>query len=218
MRTGVHRAIFTLTCSVFNLRIGILGAFALQGQLRRREYEPTGADALAPYNANPVIREYDTYTRTTVNTETGFNVPLAACHNVTPRSGRPMQVGLEIDVERRIMRVYRSSTNFRREKAQFAGSVSIQYPSSDGFCWAVYAQKLPHELRRCIAGTNECAIERIPGGMSFESLFRPVPAIVLADSQMIERYERSRRQSQGRFSNTNTRQHFDPYSSPPPSP
>lgn len=199
MRTGVHRAIFTT--SIEKCRIGILGAFALQGKLTQRKY--------ALKTTKDVI-EYDTYERSENNPiggqfETGLTASLAAAHNVSS----VVQVGLEIDIEQRQMRVYRSN-DFRTQKAKFMGSVMIKYPSSEGYLWAVYSSKYCN---------GECSIERVPAAKSFASYYEPGPdksssTSVSVDANMVH----ARQITIGRFRNSSTRRHFDPYSSPPPSP
>ena len=206
MRTGVHRAIFTI--SKGSCRIGILGAFALQENLVRQKYQ---IDTLNH------VREYDTYERIAHvrphETDTGLTASLAAAHNVSS----PVQVGLEIDVARRQMRVYRSK-NFRTTKANYVGSVMIGYPSAEGYFWAVFSSK-QHAADGILRADGECSIEKVPGDMTFESFYRPESAIPPAPSSQIDaNMVHGRQPTAGRFRNSSTRRHFDPYSSPPPSP
>lgn len=194
MRKGVHRAIFTTTNGYS--RIGILGAFALRGKLTKRKYQ---------LGTTKHVREYDTYKRSAGykrsegHFETGLDVSLAAAHD----ESSIVQVGLEIDIERRIIRVYRS-TNFKTIKAQYVGSVMIERydPSPHGYFWAVYCFK---------HARGECSVERVPADKSFESYYRPTSSV---DANIVF----TRQPTAGRFRNSSTRRHFDPYSSPPPSP
>ena len=144
MRTGVHRAIFTI--SKGGCRIGILGAFALQRNLVRQQYQ---------IGTSNRVREYDTYERT-AQRDTGLTASLAAAHNVSS----PVQVGLEIDVARRQMRVYRSKS-FRTTKANYVGSVTIGYPSAEGYFWAVFSSK-QHAADGILRADGECSIKKSP--------------------------------------------------------
>ena len=194
MIKGVHKAIFTT--SLLDCRLGILGEFALRGNLIRKQYQLANTEH---------VREYDTYERaksTTTHTDTGLTAALAASHNVSSTT----QVGLEIDIDKRTMRIYRSS-NFKTEKARYVGSVMIRHPSPEGYFWAVYSSKY---------ADGECSIERVSGDMTFHSYYRPGSASTatpLVDANMVRA-----RQPTSRFHSSTTRLYFDPYLSPPPSP
>ena len=172
MRTGVHRAVFTVFRDHICFQVGILGASALRDSL-------------------PAL-----------------NVPLAAGHK-TFMYGKIFRIGLEVDIERRVMRVYHGPATFRIFR--LVDSISFKHLSPQGYYWAVYGKDMNQLVNG--DGLEKCIIERV--NVPFESYRRPFP---VADRYMTEGNQRSRRQVPGRFSNTSTRQHFDPYSSPPPSP
>jgi len=172
MRTGVHRAVFTLFRDHICFQVGILGASAPRVSL------------------------------------SALNVPLAAGHKPFTY-GKIFRIGLEVDIERRVMRVYHGPATFRI--FSLVDSITFEHLSPQGYYWAVYGKDTNQLFDG--DGLEKCIIERV--NVPFESYRRPLPVV---DRYMTEGNQRSRRQVLGRFSNTSTRQLFDPYSSPPPSP
>ena len=206
MRAGVHRALFTLNGRHAYFRVGIRRAVALQSQMKQTEYEAAGAEVKKTHCTPSDVQESDASTQTTYTyiSEFGFNVF---------KDPEIKEVGVEVDVDNLLMRFFfRQAGKFRCKSI-----VSIEYPSTGGYCWVVLGKDIKARRDHSV-DMGECEIERI--NVPFESFRRPAspPPPPAADPHMVEGHIRNQRQAPGRFSNTSTRQHFDPYSSPPPSP
>jgi len=211
MRTGVHRATFTVFRRRICFHVGILGASVVQDQLRRNQHEPGRADGKS--RARIVDHHF----------VPSFNVPLAARHN-TFQFGKILQIGLEVDIERKVMRVYHSDNVGTFGNFRLVESISFEYLSPQGYYWALRGKHMTRDLKKINDGMEKCRIEREQ--RPFESHVAANPVISrrnhsitgAADPHMVQGHQRNRRQASARFSSTSTRQHFDPYSSPPPSP
>ena len=155
MRKGIHRAIFTCEEDNAYFRLGILGTKPLKGKL---------ISALSAHR-NDDDREYDIIERQG-EAESGLECDVAASHVIkTMCKGHTMQVGLEVDIDQRILRVYRS-TYFEQNGARFIESNPFDndYSPGEGYCWAVFVRG----KRRGNDKMGECSIIRVPPAYVFE--------------------------------------------------
>ena len=76
-----------------------------------------------------------------------------------------MQVGLEVDIDQRVLRVFRSK-NFEQNGARFIESNPFDndYWPGEGYCWAVFVRG----KRRGSDKMGECSIRRVPSDYVFE--------------------------------------------------
>ena len=155
----VHRAIFALSGISPMFRVGVVGAFALQNG------GPKNIDTLSPSRKSADTEPTDQITA------------VLTSHRVAQPSTYPKQllVGLELNVDKGIMRVYRSkgifldqSRNFRAAEYNCVGSISIDYSSPAGYCWGVFTP---------LEEVGECTVARAPINMPFEECFQQGPNV-----------------------------------------